>query len=1037
MAANAGSAFLQIMPTFKGNAKTIADLMDGKKAGSMAGGDAGDGFIGNFLKGVAQGIGQAAFNAVKNAAAAVVDGAKKLMVSAINEFADYEQQVGGIQTMFGAGGKTLEEYAASVGKTVDQARAKYADLTASEATMMRYAKEAFRTAGVSANEYMAQATSFSASLLQGLKGDTVKAAEYANKAMVDMSDNANKFGTNIGDIQHAYQGFAKQNWTMLDNLKLGYGGTKMEMGRLLADAQKLPGALGRKFDLSNYADIIEAIHLVQENLGITGTTALEAASTISGSLGMMKAAWTNLVTGLGSVGADYEWDLEGAAKNLTDSFSSVISNIGPAAASVVSQLPKLIKQLVTTFRTELWPQLKEQGANIIGAFMDGMADAFPSLAPKINAIKGLIRGNFSMMDEFGLDPKKIKHLFDQFQEIKTRISGFSFGNAFASIKETLEPVIAAITPLGQVLKGAAPALGEVGGAFRDIGSTLGGAIKELLPTLATAFSDLAKTAIPVLADTLPVVAKALKDVATPLINMVTPLLKNEKLVQGLILAFVGHKAISGAAGALNEFGNPLTKLATKITGLGTKADGPLGGLTGGFGAVKSAISGLKETGDGVAGFFNRFRDGFQNSGAAASSFSGVAGTLGGKVKIATTAIKGFTASMMANPVALIVAAVAALTVGLVYFFTKTETGRKAWAKFTEFLAASWVRIKEIAGKVKDFIIGIPATITGVWSNIKTFFIDLWATITDKVTTAFNAVKDVIVTAFHKVVDPILTIWSNIWGTIKAVLAGVFLTIVALITGNGNQIGEIWGRVGTKIFSIWSGVLDKLRQIWDQIEDTFFGAVYQVRQFLTDAWELIKNNVIEVWNSVVEFIKSIPARFMAGLAALGALAVRIGEWVNQAKTAVVNKFNDMVAWVKGVPGMWWAGIQDLANLAIRFGGWVTDTKNAVVTKFNEIVDWIKGIPGRVIAALANIGNDLVESGKNMMQGFINGITSKAAAVTSAVTNAVKGAVSGANNYLEVRSPSRLMKRMGGYVSEGLALGISDGAFGVSNCLVVRV
>lgn len=136
-------------------------------------------------------------------------------------------------------------------------------------------------------------------------------------------------------------------------------------------------------------------------------------------------------------------------------------------------------------------------------------------------------------------------------------------------------------------------------------------------------------------------------------------------------------------------------------------------------------------------------------------------------------------------------------------------------------------------------------------------------------------------------------------------------------------------------------------------------------------------------------------------------------------------------------MWWAGIQDLANLAIRFGGWVTDTKNAVVTKFNEIVDWIKGIPGRVIAALANIGNDLVESGKNMMQGFINGITSKAAAVTSAVTNAVKGAVSGANNYLEVRSPSRLMKRMGGYVSEGLALGISDGAFGVSNCLVVRV
>lgn len=160
-------------------------------------------------------------------------------------------------------------------------------------TVQEYAANAYKTSGLSANDYMETATSFAASLLQSLGGDTEKAAQVTEMAINDMSDNANKMGTDMSAIQYAYQGFAKQNYTMLDNLKLGYGGTKKEMERLLADATKISGV---KYDISNLNDVYQAIHVIQENLGITGTTALEAATTIQGSAAMMKAAWQNMLT---------------------------------------------------------------------------------------------------------------------------------------------------------------------------------------------------------------------------------------------------------------------------------------------------------------------------------------------------------------------------------------------------------------------------------------------------------------------------------------------------------------------------------------------------------------------------------------------------------------------------------------------------------------------------------------------------------------------------------------------------------------------
>lgn len=273
--------------------------------------------------------------------AAVVKKVVDLGKAAVNAYAEYEQLTGGIETLFG--------------KSAD--------------TVMQYADKAYMTAGVSANKYMELTTSFSASLINSLGGDTAKAAEYSNRAIVDMSDNANKMGSSIESIQNAYQGFAKQNYTMLDNLKLGYGGTKSEMERLLADAEKLTG---KKFDISNFGDIVQAIHAIQEEMGITGTTSEEAADTIEGSVNSMKASWQNWLTALGS-----GEDVDVRTQELMTSVENVVRNMVPVIAEVakgmfdgvataiqeeLDEVKKKIKKFIKEHETEF-----TIAATVIGA----------------------------------------------------------------------------------------------------------------------------------------------------------------------------------------------------------------------------------------------------------------------------------------------------------------------------------------------------------------------------------------------------------------------------------------------------------------------------------------------------------------------------------------------------------------------------------------------------------------------------------------------------------------------------------------------
>lgn len=321
-----------------------------------------------------QGVGSKAFGAVSAGITAASGAISALATGAIQGFADYEQLVGGVETLFGAGGQSLQEYAASVGKSVEAARGEYDKLMASQSEVLKNADNAYKTAGLSANEYMSTVTSFSASLLQGLGGDTEKAAQIADMAIVDMADNANKMGTSMESIQNAYQGFAKQNYTMLDNLKLGYGGTKEEMIRLINNSGVLEEKI-ESLDGVSFDTIITAIHKVQTNMRVTGTTAKEASETIAGSMNAAKAAWANLMVGV----ADDDQDFGKLVDNFVDSAETALDNMVPrikislsGAVRLIQGLLPVLLALIPDLIRDLLPQVAEAGTGIIIALAQGL-----------------------------------------------------------------------------------------------------------------------------------------------------------------------------------------------------------------------------------------------------------------------------------------------------------------------------------------------------------------------------------------------------------------------------------------------------------------------------------------------------------------------------------------------------------------------------------------------------------------------------------------------------------------------------------------
>lgn len=346
--------------------------------------------IGGKVSGVLGGAAKVAAAGVAAAAA----GVGALTKASLDGYAAYEQNVGGIQKLFGNMGQSLEEYAAQTGQTTEQAAAKWQALENAQRKMLNQAKNAYATAGMSANQYMEQATSFSAALINSLGGDTEKAASQAQKAMVAMADNANTFGTDMQDIQNAYQGFAKQNYTMLDNLKLGYGGTQEEMKHLIKDANEYAKSIGQAGDLSidSFSDIVEAIDLVQQKQNIAGTTSREAATTIEGSVNMMKAAWENWLTALGSG----DWDLGEETDSLVESIEAVATNVIPTVASIVSALIGEIPGLVAV----VGPELADALLGIVDSSLDALRNAAPAeFVAAVNDVASQLMGPLSELGE--------------------------------------------------------------------------------------------------------------------------------------------------------------------------------------------------------------------------------------------------------------------------------------------------------------------------------------------------------------------------------------------------------------------------------------------------------------------------------------------------------------------------------------------------------------------------------------------------------------------------------------------------------------
>lgn len=359
--------------------------------------------------------GQAIVAGVKAVAGAV----KNIGEAAIQSYGEYEQLVGGVETLF----------------------------KSSADTVMQYAANAYQTAGMSANEYMTTVTAFSASLLQSMGGDTEAAAEKANLAITDMSDNANKMGSSMESIQNAYSGFAKQNYTMLDNLKLGYGGTKEEMQRLLDDANALNAAQGNytNYTIDSYADIVDAIHTVQTEMGITGTTQLEASTTIQGSIASMKAAYDNFITGLGDENAD----MAELITNLLGSTVTVAENLLPVVERILENIgvvvqekgPEMIEKFVG-YAVEKLPQVIELGMKMVLAIVSGLAENLPQIVQSVLDMMATIVKTFvsSLPDIADVGKQIVKGLWEGIKAmgswIKEKVGNF-FSGIVSGVKSKL------------------------------------------------------------------------------------------------------------------------------------------------------------------------------------------------------------------------------------------------------------------------------------------------------------------------------------------------------------------------------------------------------------------------------------------------------------------------------------------------------------------------------------------------------------------------------------------------------------------------
>ena len=482
------------------------------------------------------------------ATAGAVAGAAAISIgkSVVSAYADYEQFVGGVDTLFKENSQTLQNYAAN----------------------------AYKTAGLSANDYMDTVTSFSASLISSLGGDTGKAVEYADKAITDMSDNANKMGTDMASIQNAYQGFAKQNYTMLDNLKLGYGGTKEEMARLLADAQAISGV---NYDISSYADVVSAIHVIQENMGIAGATAREAESTIEGSVNAMKAAFQNLIVGFGDSNADIGM----LSKNLVDAFSTVATNIAPVLQNIAAALPTAFAGMLPAIM-DLLPGLLATASQLFAQVLSAILGMLPQLIPVATDAIGMVGNalleNLPQLIAFGGTLVSsfaggIVSALPALSAVAAEMFGGLIGYLQENFPQLVEQGLQALLSFSEGIRANAGSL--VDGAIQMVKTLADGIISNIptiiqtVPTIITNFAGVINDNMPkILATGVGIIAK----LAMGLVQAIPTLVQNiPQIIMAIVSTFtafgwmnLGKTIITGLANGIKGMAGGVREAATGI-----------------------------------------------------------------------------------------------------------------------------------------------------------------------------------------------------------------------------------------------------------------------------------------------------------------------------------------------------------------------------------------------------------------------------------------------------------------------------------------
>lgn len=872
MATELGQAYIQIMPSARG----IKDMIK-KELGSeipQAGQEAGESLSSKML------------SVAKKAIAAA--GIGKFFSASLTEGANLQQSLGGIETLFKGSADTVK----------------------------KYANEAYKTTGLSANAYMENVTGFSASLLQSLGGDTRKAADVANMAMVDMADNSNKMGTSMDRIQDAYQGFAKQNYTMLDNLKLGYGGTKTEMQRLLADAQKLTGV---KYDINNLSDVYQAIHAIQENLDITGTTAKEAATTFSGSFASMKAAAQNVLGKL-ALGEDIMPSLHQLFETVK---TFLVGNLIPMVWNVLKGIPQVLAAALGELMHTLF------GDYIGESIMNDLYDVFDKVGGVVSTIYDMIFGSLSKKDnidflkKLGINEKTASSIVNIGDNIRTM---------FENIGAVISNVAGIVGEFISDLFGLAKSKDSVGG-------------------VASAFEAITK----VLADA----SGKVKDFTKWMRENKTVMDIVKSALAGALAGFLAFKAITTIQSIITGFKSALLAVKGAVLAFNAAiAANPIGALVVAITAVVAALVWFftqTETGKQIWSAFVDFVVGLWNglveffSGLWTTISEGAINLWNGAVEVWNSVIEGIKIAWN----------------GIVEFFVTlwqgiSSTATAAWTTITETVMAIVQPFIDVFMSIWN---GMKDGLGQIFEGIKTIFSGAWELIKSIVMGAVLFIIDLVTLDFTKMGEDLGLIWesiksaiSMIWDGICTYFSGIISTIIGYFTGAFEGLktflSGIWDSIKATAEAMWNAICQAILGIIDAFVASAKALWEGFKSFMSGLWEGIKSTAIGMW----EGIKS----------GLGSIFDGIVTGAQKAWDTMKNGVKDLCSGIKG----FFSGLANInlwdAGKAILDGflGGLKSAYNGVKNFIGGIADWIRKHKGPI----SYDRRLLIPAGKAIMGGF---------------------------------------------------------------------